>query len=182
MRLFFRFLNKLFMVPVFRLGLGPVFGNPLSGYVMVLRTIGRKSGKVRYVPVNYAIHNGSIYCLVGFGRTSPWYLNLMATPDIEVIMPSGAVAGHVEEATDSAERTAVIRRILKNAGFATLFEGLNPWRATDEALAAKVAEQPLLKITPCGLGNGACDPGGLAWIWSILAPLAIVLLLVALLR
>src|SRR5512142_2079270 len=169
MRLFFRFLNKFFMVPMFRLGLGPFFGNPLSGYVMVLRTVGRKSGKVRYVPVNYAIYQGSIYCLAGFGRTSPWFLNLMARPDVELILPSGAVAGHVEEATDAIERTTVIRQVLKNAGFATLFEGLNPWRATDEALAAKVADQPLVRIQPCGLGNGACDPGGWAWIWTVVA-------------
>lgn len=56
MRRFFRVLNRFFMVPMFRLGMGPFFGNPLSGYVMVLRTIGRKSGRVRNVPVNCAIH------------------------------------------------------------------------------------------------------------------------------
>src|SRR5512143_1717751 len=100
MRLFFRFVNKLFMVPMFRLGLGPFFGNPLSGYVMVLRTVGRKSGKVRWVPVNYAIDHGRIYCLVGMGRKSPWLLNLEANPDIDVILPGGAVAGHVEEAAE----------------------------------------------------------------------------------
>ncbi len=181
MRLFFRFFNKFFMVPMFRLGLGPFFGNPLSGYVMVLRTVGRKSGKVRYVPVNYAIRDGSIYCLAGFGRNSPWFLNLMARPDVEIILPSGAVLGRVEEATDPAERTGVIRQVLKNAGFATLFEGLNPWRAADEALAAKTADQPLVRIRPCGVANGASDPGGWAWIWSIVATVALIAVLVAIL-
>ena len=68
MRFFFKILNTLFMVPMFRLGLGPFFGNPITGYIMVLKVIGRKTGKVRYVPVNYAIRNGSVYCLAGFGR------------------------------------------------------------------------------------------------------------------
>jgi deazaflavin-dependent oxidoreductase (nitroreductase family) len=175
-RLVFRILNRFFMVPMFRLGLGPFFGNPLSGYIMVLRTVGRRTGKVRYVPVNYAIRNGSVYCLAGFGRTSPWFLNLLANPDIDVILPGGAIAGHVEEATDAGERRVVLRQILKNAGFATLFEGLNPYRASDEALARKTAEQPLVRIRPTGLGNGACDPGGWAWVWTVAATIAIVAL------
>ena len=37
----FRVLNRFFMVPMFRLGLGPFMGNPLSGYIMVIRTVGR---------------------------------------------------------------------------------------------------------------------------------------------
>jgi deazaflavin-dependent oxidoreductase (nitroreductase family) len=178
-RRFFRVFNRLFMIPMFRLGMGPFFGNPLTGYVMVMRTVGRKTGKVRLVPVNYAIHNGSVYCLVGFGRTSPWYLNILAGPDIELILPGGAIAGHAEEANDPAERSAVIRKVLKAAGFATLFEGLNPYRASDEALAAKTAEQPLLRIRPNGLANGACDPGGWAWIWTVVATVALIALVVA---
>lgn len=179
MRFVFRIVNTLFMVPMFRLGLGPFFGNPLSGYVMVLRTIGRKTGKVRWVPVNYAIANGSIYCLVGMGRKSPWLLNLEANPDVDVIMPGGAIAGHVEEATDPAERSRVLRRLLKNAGFATLFEGVNPWRASDEAIAAKSADQVVLRIRPTGVANGACDPGGWAWVWTAVATVALVAVIVA---
>jgi deazaflavin-dependent oxidoreductase (nitroreductase family) len=181
-RLFFRILNRFVIVPMFRLGLGPFFGNPLAGYVMVLRTIGRKTGKVRYVPVNYAISNGSIYCLAGFGRTSPWFLNLLANPDIEVILPGGAIAGHVEEAADPAERVRVLRQVLKNAGFATIFEGLNPYRASDEDLARKTAEQPLIRIRPTGLGSGAGDPGGWAWLWTVAAGVAVVALVIAMLH
>jgi hypothetical protein len=178
----FAVLNKFFMVPLFRLGLGPVFGNPISGYIMVLKVIGRKTGRRRYVPVNYAMRNGFVYCLVGFGAKSPWYLNLMAQPDIELILPTGAIYGHVEDVTDPAERVVVVRQVLKNSGFATLFEGLNPYRASDEALRAKTADQPLLRIRPTGIGNGPSDPGGLAWVWSLLVPLAIVAVLVLALR
>jgi len=42
---FFWFLNKFFMAPLFRLGFGPFFVNPLTGYIMVLKVIGRKTGK-----------------------------------------------------------------------------------------------------------------------------------------
>ena len=35
LRHIFSVLNRFFMVPCFRLGLGPFMGNPLSGYIMV---------------------------------------------------------------------------------------------------------------------------------------------------
>ncbi len=42
----FSLFNKLFMVPMFRLGFGPFVGNGISGYIAVLKTVGRKTGKV----------------------------------------------------------------------------------------------------------------------------------------
>ena len=68
LRRIFWYLNRYFMVPMFRLGLGPLMGNPFSGYIMVIKTSGRKSGLTRYAPVNYAILNGSVYCLSGWGH------------------------------------------------------------------------------------------------------------------
>ena len=149
---------------------------------MILKVIGRKTGRLRYVPVNYAMRNGFVYCLVGFGRKSPWYLNLIANPDIELILPAGAIAGHVEEVEDAEERTTVTRQLLKNAGWAAIAEGLNPYRASDEDLRAKTAGQPLLRIRPSGAGNGAGDPGGLAWVWMLVATIAVIVLIILVVR
>jgi hypothetical protein len=181
MRKFFWFLNKFFMVPIFRLGLGGIFSNPFSGYIMVLKVIGRKSGKLRYAPVNYAIHQGAVYCISGGRKTSDWYKNMLAVPDIEVILPGGAIFGHVTEENDPEIRLIVIRQILKNAGFAGFFEGYNPRKITDIDLQDKTADMPLLKITPLGIGNGASDQAGWAWITMlVLTVLAVVLLIVLL--
>lgn len=68
MRRFFRFLNKYFMVPMFRLGFGPFFGNPFTGYIMVLKIVGRKTGRLHFAPVNYAIRDGVVYCVSGFRK------------------------------------------------------------------------------------------------------------------
>jgi deazaflavin-dependent oxidoreductase (nitroreductase family) len=100
MRRIFWFINKLFMVPLFRLGFGPFFVNPLTGYIMVLKVIGRKTGKTRYTPVNYTIYKGDIYCVSGGRQTSDWYRNLLANPEVEIILPSGPVYAHVEETPD----------------------------------------------------------------------------------
>lgn len=179
MRKFFWFLNKFFMVPIFRLGLGGIFSNPFSGYIMVLKVIGRKSGKLRYAPVNYAIYKGRVWCISGGRKTSDWYKNLLANPEIEMIMPGGAVFGHVSEETDAEIRRIVIRQVLKNAGFAGFFEGYNPWKISDEEMMTKIGDIPLLKITPMGIGNGASDPSGWAWITMLgLTILLIVFLIV----
>ncbi len=173
---FFRILNRYFMVPVFRSGLGPLFGNPLSGYIMVIRTVGRKTGRTRYVPVNYAIANGSVYCLAGFGRASDWYRNIMAAPNVGLILPGGAVAGHAEEVEEPDERLDVTRQIMKNAGFMGFAEGFNPFTVSDEALREKTANMPVLRIRPVGLAAGASDPGGYAWVWAVvLTALSVVL-------
>jgi len=177
MRRFFHFLNRYFMVPMFRLGLGAFFGNPLSGYIMVLKVTGRKTGKLHYVPVNYTVLDGMIYCVSGFRQVSDWYRNLHAHPAIEVSLPGGAVAGRATVVSDPAGRTPIIRKVLQNAGFAGFFEGYNPFRISDEELAGKTADMPLICIQPTGLGSGAFDPGGWAWIWT---PVSIFLLVLVL--
>ena len=182
MRRFFWFLNKFFMIPVFRLGLGPFFGNPFSGYIMVLKVIGRKTGKLRYAPVNYAIHDGKVYCLAGFGRLSDWYRNLRTNANIEAILPGGAIAGTAQEVHNEAERRMMIRQILKNGGFAGFFEGFNPYRIKDDELMQRTAGMPLVSIQPSGLGSGASDPAGWAWTWAPLFTILLILVLWLLLR
>ena len=179
MRRIFWFLNKYFMVPMFRLGLGPFFGNPLVGYIMVLKTIGRKSGKTYYTPVNYAIRNGFVYCISGGRKDSDWFRNLLANPEIEIILPGGAIFARAEEVSNPQEKLVLTRQVFINAGFAGFFEGFNPRRITDEELQPKISDLPVLRFQPLGLGNGASDPAGWSWIGVILVSVAIIWGLVA---
>ena len=175
LRYIFWFLNKFFMVPIFRLGIGPLFGNPIWGYMMVLKTTGRKSCKTRYSPVNYTIANGNIYCMAGWGHIADWYRNLLANPNIEIILPTGALTGAAEEVSVSTERTAILRKVLQAGGFAGFLLGVNPYMVSNEKLAEKTKGIPLIRIRPCGIGSGASDPGG--WLWI---PVAILLVWLAL--
>jgi len=178
MRRIFWYLNKYFMVPIFRLGLGPFFVNPLAGYIMVLKNIGRKSGKTYYTPVNYAIHKGNVYCISGGRRTSDWFRNLLANPEIEIILPGGAIFARAEEVSDPDEKCFVARQILINAGFAGFFEGYNPRRISDAELQERISNLPLLRFQPLGLGGGPADPTGWAWVWLILIMIVIIVGLV----
>ena len=166
MRSIFKFINVLFMIPLFRFGLGSFVGNPITGYIMVMKTIGRKTGKKRYVPLNYAILGGNIYCMAGFGKDTHWYRNLQAQPNIEIIMPSGPLAGVAEDATNSEESIDIMRLLLKNSGFAGFFAGFNPFTLTDTELCEKTKGYPLVRIRPTGVGSGAGDAGGWLWILS----------------
>lgn len=165
-RVFF-YLNKFLMVPLFRLGFGPWIGSPFGGYIMVLKVVGRKTGKVRYTPVNYAIENGNVYCLAGFGTQSDWYRNVLVYPNIEAIMPGGTIAGIAEQVTDPNERSRILRQVLIHAGFAGFFYGYNPRTVSDERLLDSTRNAPVIRIRPYGIGSGASDPGGWVWIISI---------------
>ena len=169
-----KFINLLFMVPLFRLGLGSFVGNPITGYIMVLKTIGRKTGKERYVPVNYAIMDGNIYCMAGFGKDTHWYRNLQSQANIEIILPSGPLSGAAEDATNSEEAIHVLRQLLKNAGFAGFFAGFNPYAISDAELREKTKEFPLIRIRPTGVGSGAGDAGG--WLWVLILVLSVFVL------
>lgn len=168
----FWFLNKFLMVPLFRLGLGTFLGTPFGGYIMVLKPIGRKSGKTYYTPVNYAIHNGCVYCVSGGRRTSDWFRNLLAHPEIEIILPGGAIFARAEEVHDADERRTLARQVLINAGFAGFFEGYNPRTISDAALQEKISDLPVIRFTPLGLAQGPFDPSGWGWIWGVLLTLA----------
>jgi deazaflavin-dependent oxidoreductase (nitroreductase family) len=162
------------MVPLFRLGLGSFVGNPITGYIMVVKTIGRKTGRERYVPVNYAIQDGNIYCMAGFGKGTHWYRNLQAQPNIEIIIPSGPLAGLAQDATNSEEATRVIRQLLKNSGFVGFIAGFNPYTESDTELRKKTKGFPLVRICPTGVGSGAGDAGG--WLWILILVVAVVVL------
>jgi deazaflavin-dependent oxidoreductase (nitroreductase family) len=182
MRRVFWIFNKIFMVPMFQLGLGPFIGNKITGYIMVLKTIGRKTGKTRFTPVNYAIQKGNIFCISGWGSLADWYRNIMATREVEVILPSGSIYGEVDDVTDSNERKIIIRKILQNAGFAGYVEGFNPFTISDEVLEKKTANMPLVRIHPTGIGCGASDPGGFSFVWMLISIILLILFMVAIFK
>lgn len=173
LRRILKLINAFFMVPLFRLGLGSFVGNPITGYIMVLKTIGRKTGKQRYAPVNYAILDGNVYCMAGFGIGTHWYRNLQAHPNVEIIAPSGPWAGVAEDATNSEEAIVVLRQLLKNSGFAGFFAGFNPFRISDTELREKTRDFPLVRIRPTGVGSGAGDAGGWLWILSLVVSVVV---------
>ncbi len=95
-----------------------------------------------------------------------------------MILPSGNVFARMDEVSNPDEKLMITRQVLINAGFAGFFEGYNPRRISDEELQSKTADMPVLRFQPLGVGSGASDYGGWAWILAIIITILIVLALV----
>jgi len=137
-----------FMVSLWKMGLGPWvnFWPQVGGRIMVIVHKGRKTGQTRYAPVNYAVENGELYCVAGFGQVTDWYRNVKVNPEVEVWLPDGGWAGIVEEVTDKTARLPILRQVLINSGFAARTVGLSPKTMSDADLAAATLHYRLLHI------------------------------------
>jgi hypothetical protein len=91
------------------------------------------------------------------------------------MLPGGNLYARMDEIEDLDQKVLITRQILKNAGFAGFFEGYNPFSISDEELRHKVADLPMLRFQPVGVGSGAWDSGGWAWILAILITVLILL-------
>lgn len=115
---------------------------------MVLKTIGRKTGKVRYTPVSYALIDENIYCYQGRHLKGKWYLNILANPQVEVFLPDRLLIGYAQEVRDPKEAALAIRQILKGSGLGSFLYGFNPFTATDDVLSKKIQGIPVIRIKP----------------------------------
>ena len=162
--------NKYVSVPALKMGLGRYISNPLTGYLMILRTRGRKSGEMRDAPLGYTIIGEYVYCVAGFGRQTHWVQNVLADPNVEVIVASRAFCGVAEEVTDEAERRRVLPALLRSMGMIAGMMGMgNPWRDAPEAIAAKCQGMPLVRVRATGIAAGPEDPGGRYWVVPLAA-------------
>ncbi len=172
----FREFNRV-MVLLWRLGLGRWINlcPEVGGRIMVLTTIGRRSGLRRRTPVNYAPGDGEVYCMAGFGRRADWYRNLQADPEVEVWLPEGRWIGRAEEVTDPEERLPLVRQVLVNSGFAaSAFAGIDPHTISDEELQGVAADWPVLRIRLEHPLGGPGGPGDLARVWPVIGVVALV--------
>ena len=161
----FNSVNRYVSVPALKAGLGRYMSNPFTGYLMILRTRGRKSGEMRDAPLGYVVVGSCVYCVAGFGRQSHWVQNLLADPNVEVILPGRAFSGVAEEVTDLAERRRVLPPLLRSMGAIAGMMGMgNPWRDAPEAIAAKCEGMPLIRVRATGIAAGPEDPGGRYWL------------------
>ena len=167
MRKAFKLVNG-FMLGMWRLGLGQFINIWPEGIgrIMVINHTGRKTGLRRQSPVNYALVNGEIYCVAGFGKRADWYRNLLANPIVEVWLPDGWWAGFAKEMKDSQERLPLIREVMIASAFAGRLAGFDP-TMTDAALQKMTASYRLVRIHRMEARTGRSGPGDLAWVWPV---------------
>lgn len=175
----FKYFNK-FMLSLWRLGFGPWFNLWPEGWgqIMVITHTGRKSG-IRYrTPVNYALLDGEVYCIAGFGQVADWYRNLVVNPNVEVWLPDGWWQGVAEDVSASENRSQIMRAVVMASGFAGPLFGVDPRSLDDLALMKATQSYKVVHIQRQAACTGSGGPGELAWIWQLttLVLLSLVLL------
>jgi deazaflavin-dependent oxidoreductase (nitroreductase family) len=174
----FLVVNRGFMAPLARIRLGWLVGNPLTGYVMVLRTRGRRTGQIREAPLGYVIRDGAIYCVAGYGASTPWVRNLLADPDVEVLLPTRRLLGSAEPVTDPPEWVAAYRALIASFGLLGRAVVGDITRLDDDELLARHGALPVFRIRPRAgdppVEGGPFDPGGLGWFLPAGATIALV--------
>jgi deazaflavin-dependent oxidoreductase (nitroreductase family) len=84
--------------------------------MLVLVHTGRRTGRSYRTPLTYARVGTDLYCLVGFGAGSDWYRNVLATPAVEVWLPTGRWVGTTEDSSDASDRIRIMREVLIAGG------------------------------------------------------------------
>lgn len=103
-------LRALFKVPalvyraLYRIGMARL----LRGRMVLLTTRGRRTGRPRTCALNYAVDDGTVYVMSGFGRTD-WIRNLEADPHVEVALGQDRWAGDARMVVDPEERRRAMR-------------------------------------------------------------------------
>jgi len=71
-------MNK-FVVPLYRVRILPLFG--FGFRILMLTTIGHKTGKTRRTPVEYFKIDGVIHIVAGYGKNAHWFQNIASNPE-----------------------------------------------------------------------------------------------------
>jgi F420H(2)-dependent quinone reductase len=88
--------------------------------ILVLATVGRKSGKTRSTPVGYIEHRDGFAVLAsnaGSDRSPAWWLNLQADPRAEVLARRKRIAVQARRADPSEEAKLWSEFARRNPGF-----------------------------------------------------------------
>ncbi len=106
--------SNRFVVAFYRLGLLPLLGAGKS--IMVLTTLGRKSGQVRRFPIGYFRIGGEVYIVSGWGKEANWFKNLQAHPEaVSLQIGFERFPAQVQVLTDAVEIRAILERLIQES-------------------------------------------------------------------
>jgi F420H(2)-dependent quinone reductase len=100
---------------VYRATKGKLFGRMGKSPILLLNTVGRKSGKKRSTPLLYVMDGDDFVIIASKGGTPThpaWYLNLMANPDVTVEVGDREVRVRAEEVS-GGEKTRLWQKMVE---------------------------------------------------------------------
>ena len=105
--LFGRFVLNPMVRGLFRLGVSP----PLTA---LIETTGRKTGRVRHTPVNYARDGQTLWVIAQHGRHAGWVLNLEAEPRIRARLGPHVAHAATRSWSTTTTRAPAVRTFARN--------------------------------------------------------------------
>lgn len=90
-------IQKIHLV-LYALGLGPIIGR----IILLLTTVGRKTGLKRVTPLQYEEIDGRFYLGAARGTQADWVRNIQCNPEVDVRVKSLNIHGQAEVVTEPA--------------------------------------------------------------------------------
>jgi len=122
----------------YALGLGRFLGR----FVLLLTTVGRKSGRRRVTPLAYDELDGTYYVASARGAGADWLRNIQADPSVHVRVGGRQWDGRAEVVTDPLRIADYLQRQLER----------NPWLfgaiLRSEGLPSRPSRQDLERLAP----------------------------------
>ncbi len=141
-----------FPLILWRMGLGPLLGQ----FMMVITTIGRKSGQPRRVVLEYHQVQGRKYILAGWAEQSDWYKNTLANPYVTIQTASGTESMLMRRVLDAEELDSLFDIVRQHPLVKAWMERTKTTLTREEFLAQKdlifiFAFDPTTEATPPAL-------------------------------
>ncbi len=134
-------------------GLGPSYGR----LVLLLTTVGRKSGLPRVTPLQYEEVDGKFYVAAARGQKADWFRNIQANPGVEVWVRDKRFSGLAQTITDPARIADFLELRFQRHPFMLgamfLAQGWPP-RPGRTQLERYAAKRAIVVIQPGGQGQG----------------------------
>jgi deazaflavin-dependent oxidoreductase (nitroreductase family) len=131
-------------VLLYRLGLGGLIGK----HTLLLTTTGRRTGRPRVVPLDYQQEGDTLYLIAEQGARSPWYRNLVASPEVDVQVGSRKIRGAATPLTDRQEKAHVLKLFVRRSTrLAERYYGI-PRGASDEDLLQLAPQRAVVAVRP----------------------------------
>ena len=131
----------------YAIGLGPLVGR----FVLLLTTVGRKSGRPRVTPLVYEQRDQTIFVASARGLSADWLRNIQANPKVRVRVGRRQFDAYAEATTDGEKIADYIERLIERNprmfGAILRLEGLSS-RPSRAELVRFAPRRPMVTIRP----------------------------------
>lgn len=133
---------------LYALGFGPILGR----IILLLTTIGRKTGLKRVTPLQYEEIDGKFYLGAARGLLADWVRNIQCNPQVEVRVKASRFHGQAEVVTEPGRIADFIEVRLQRHPFmiGTIMQRAHglPKQPSREQLEKLAEKEALVIITP----------------------------------